>query len=153
MFPQWVTWVLVLAALLAVVRVYFTVRRLSQNKTEDWDERLVKNLRTQGGDPFSPSEVDFFFDLPDQGACEQVAGALSVRGYSVDFRRDDPERGDRYTLHALKSIRISVPDMQSTRREFTALAVQHGGRYDGWATAGITRAAVGRDDSDSGKRR
>ncbi|MBS0387577.1 MAG: hypothetical protein JSR15_03775, partial [Proteobacteria bacterium] len=81
MFPPWVTWVLVAAALLAVVRVYFTLRRLSQNKTEDWDERLVKNLRTQGGDPFSPSDVDFFFDLPDQEACEQVAGVLGTRGY------------------------------------------------------------------------
>ena len=153
MHAQWITWLLVLAALLAVVRVYFTVRRLSRNKTEDWDERLVKNLRTQGGDPFSPSEVDFFFDLPDQGACEQVAGVLGARGFSVDFRRDDPERGDRYTLHVRKAMRISVPDMQATRREFTALAQQHGGRYDGWATAGITRAAVGRDDAADGKRR
>ena len=144
---------LMVAALVAVVRVYLTVRRLSQSKTEDWDERLVKNLRTQGGDPFSPYPVDFFFDLPDQGICEQVAAVLGARGFTVDFRRIDPERGDRYTLHALKSLRISVPDMQATRREFTALAVQHGGSYDGWATAGITRAAARRDDSDGGKRR
>lgn len=153
MHSQWITWLLVLAALLAVVRVYFIVRRLSRNKTEDWDERLVKNLRTQGGDPFSASAVDFFFDLPDQGACQQVASVLGARGFSVDFRRDDPERSDRYTLHALKSMRISVPDMQATRREFTALAVQHGGRYDGWATASITRAAVGRDETDGARRR
>jgi regulator of RNase E activity RraB len=133
---------LVLAALVAVVRVYLTVRRVRQNRSEDWDERLVKNLRTQGGDPFKPYEVDFFFDLPDQGACEQVAGLLGARGYSVDFRRVEPERGDRYTLHALKSQRISVPGMQETTREFSALAAQHGGRYDGWATAGITRAAA-----------
>ena len=153
MHPPLITWVLVVAALVAVVRVYLTVRRLSQSKTEDWDERLVKNLRTQGGDPFSPYAVDFFFDLPDQRACEQVAGVLGAREFKVDFRRVNPERGDRFTLHALKSLRISVPDMQATRRDFTALAVQHGGSYDGWATAGITRAAARRDDSDSGRRR
>ncbi|MDE2220429.1 MAG: ribonuclease E inhibitor RraB, partial [Gammaproteobacteria bacterium] len=90
---------------------------------------------------------------PDQGACEQVAGALGTRGFSVDFRRVDPERGDRYTLHALKSQRISVPGMQATTREFKALAVQHRGRYDGWATAGITRAAARRDDGGAGPRR
>ncbi len=146
------TWLLVLAALVAVVRVYMTVRRVSQNKAEDWDEQLVKNLRTQGGDPFRPYAVDYFFDLPDAGACERVAALLGERGFTVDFRQLDPERGDRYTLHAFKSQRISVPDMQATTREFTALAVQHGGRYDGWATAGITRAARG-DDSGSGKRR
>jgi hypothetical protein len=153
MHPQLLTWLLVLAALVAVVRVYFTVRRASQSKTEDWDERLVKNLRTQGGDPFSPYAVDYFFDLPDAGACDQVAALLGPRGFTVDFRRVDPERGDRYTLHALKSQRISVPDMQATTREFTALALRHNGRYDGWATAGITRAAARRDDSDRGKRR
>ena len=153
MHPPLITWLLVVAALVAVVRVYLTVRRLSQSKTEDWDERLVKNLRTQGGDPFSPYAVDFFFDLPDQRACEQVAGVLGAREFKVDFRRVNPERGDRFTLHALKSLRISVPDMQATRRDFTALAVQHGGSYDGWATAGITRAAARRDDSDSGRRR
>jgi regulator of RNase E activity RraB len=144
---------LMLAALVAVVRVYLTVRRVRQNKSEDWDERLVKNLRTQGGDPFKPYEVDFFFDLPDQGECEQVAALLEGRGYSVDFRRVDPARGDRYTLHALKSQRISVPGMQESTREFAALAAQHGGRYDGWATAGITRAAVRRDDGGAGTRR
>jgi hypothetical protein len=143
---------LMLAALVAVVRVYLTVRRVRQNQSEDWDERLVKNLRAQGGDPFKPYEVDFFFDLPDQGACEQVAVLLKGRGCSVDFRRVDPARGDRYTLHALKSQRISVPGMQESTREFAALAAQHGGRYDGWATAGITRAAR-RDDGGAGKRR
>ena len=135
------TWLLVLAALVAVLRVYMAVRRMRQQGKEDWDERLVKNLRTQGGDPFKPYEVDFFFDLPDQGACEKVAALLGPRGYAVDFRRVDPEQGDRYTLHALRTMRISVPDMQALTRELSTVAVHHGGRYDGWATAGITRAA------------
>jgi len=142
MDSKWMTGLLVLAALVAVVRIYLTVRRASERKTDDWDEKLVKNLRTQGGNPFSPQDVDFFFDLPDHNACEQVAALLGTRAFTVDFRRVDPERGDRFTLHALKSLRISVPDMQALRREFTALAAQHGGRYDGWATSGITRAAA-----------
>jgi hypothetical protein len=133
-------WLMVLAALVAVLRVYMTIRRLRTQRENDWDERLVKNLRAQGGDPFKPYEVDFFFDLPDQGACEQVAALLRTRDYVVDFRPIDPEHGDRYTLHAFKSLRVSVPDMQALTREFSALAVHHGGRYDGWATAGVTRA-------------
>ena len=135
------TWLLIAAAAVAVLRVYVTVRKLRTRRGDDWDERLVKNLRAQGGDPFSPYEVDFFFDLPDPGACEQVATLLRMRGYAIDFRRVDPERGDRYTLHALKSLRVSVPDMQALTRELSALALHHGGRYDGWATAGVTRAA------------
>ena len=138
---QLFAWLLVAAAVVAVLRVYVTLRRLRRQEADDWDEHLVKNLRAQGGDPFKPSAVDFFFDLPDQPACEQVKAALTARGYSVDFRRVDPARGDGFTLHALVSMRISVPEMQTLRRELTALAVHHGGRYDGWATTGITRAA------------
>jgi hypothetical protein len=132
-------WMLVLAASVAVVRVYMTVRRVSAQRKQDWDERLVKNLRAQGGDPFSPYEIDFFFDLPDQAACEQLASLLRAREFAVDYRQVDPEVGDRFTLHALKALRLSVPDMQALTREFKELAVRHGGRYDGWAAAGMTR--------------
>ncbi len=135
------SWLLVGAAVVAVLRIYFTVRKLRAQQRDDWDEKLVKNLRAQGGDPFSPYEVDFFFDLPDEAACEKVAALLRTRDYAIDFRRVDPDRGDRYTLHALKSVRVSVPEMQALTRELSALAVHHGGRYDGWATAGITRSA------------
>jgi hypothetical protein len=137
---QFFSWLLVGAAVVAVLRIYFTVRKLRAQQTDDWDERLVKNLRAQGGDPFSPYVVDFFFDLPDEAACQKVAALLRTRDYTVDFRRVDADRGDRYTLHALRSLRVSVPDMQALTRELSALAVQHGGRYDGWATAGVTRS-------------
>jgi hypothetical protein len=136
---QWLTWLLVLAALVAVMRVYFTVRRLAAKRGEDWDERLVKNLRAQGGELFRPQEVDFFFDLPDQPACERLSALLGAREFAVDFHRVAQDVGDRYTLHARKAIRISVSEMQEQTREFRALAVQHQGRYDGWAAAGMMR--------------
>jgi len=135
------SWLLVGAAVLAVLRIYYTVRKLGAKRADDWDEKLVKNLRAQGGDPFSPYAVDFFFDLPDEAACEKVGALLRTRDYTIDYRRVDPDRGDRFTLHALKSVRVSVPDMQALTRELSALALNHGGRYDGWATAGITRSA------------
>ncbi|HEV7433174.1 MAG TPA: ribonuclease E inhibitor RraB [Steroidobacteraceae bacterium] len=132
-------WLLVLAAVVAVVRVYLTVRRTSAQRKEDWDERLVKNLRAQGGDLFRPFAVDFFFDLPDQAACDQVRAILQGREFAVDFRQVDADRGDRYTLHAFKSLRVSVVEMQALTREFKELAQRHGGRYDGWAAEGMTR--------------
>src|SRR3954470_8879326 len=110
---QIVLWLLVVAALVAVVRVYLTLRRASAQRKEDWDERLVKNLRAQGGDLFRPYDVDFFFDLPDQASCEQLAAVLREREFAVDYRQVDADRGDRYTLHAFKALRISVPDMQA----------------------------------------
>ena len=56
-------WLLVIAGLVAVARVYLTVRRMSAQRKDDWDERLVKNLRAQGGDMFRPYDVDFFLSL------------------------------------------------------------------------------------------
>ena len=138
------TLLLVLAAAIAAYRVFIIVRNLRGAQQDDWDERLVKNLRAQGGDPFSPYEVDFFFDLPDAAACERVATVLRGEVYEVDFRQVESDRGVSYTLHARKKIRVSVPDMQGLTRSLGALATQHGGRYDGWVTAGITREALAR---------
>jgi len=135
-----VTLLLVAAGAIAALRIVMIVRKARAAQPDDWDERLVKNLRAQGGDPFSPYEVDCFFDLPEAAACEKTAAALRAQGYEVDFRQLEPDRGVSFTLHARKRIRVSVPEMQALTLELRALAAQHGGRYDGWATAGITRA-------------
>ena len=134
-----VTILLVAAGAIAALRVVMIVHKIRGAQPDDWDERLVKNLRAQGGDPFSPYEVDFFFDLPDAAACEQTAAVLRARGYEVDFRQLEPDRGVSFTLHARKRIRVSVPEMQALTLELRALAAQQGGRYDGWATSGIIR--------------
>jgi len=135
-----VTLLLIAAGAIAALRIVMIVRKSKGAQPGDWDERLVKNLRAQGGDLFSPYEVDCFFDLPDAAACEKVAAALRAQGYEVDFRQLEPDRGVSFTLHARKKLRVSVPGMQALTLELRALAAQHGGSYDGWATAGITRA-------------
>ena len=45
--------------------------------------------------------------------------------------QDDPELA--YSLHATKTMRLVVPDMQEISRRLTALAAELHGRYDGWA--------------------
>jgi hypothetical protein len=139
---QLFTILLVLAALVAALRVYLAVKRMRAGQQDDWDERLVKNLRAQGGNPFANHEVDFFFDLADQAACEQLAGELRAEGFVVDYKDIEADRGSGCSLHAAKSIRISVPDMQALTLRFKALALRHGGRYDGWATAGMNRETL-----------
>src|SRR5580704_9449406 len=110
---MWIYVCLGLAAAVACWRVVARVRALSGGHREDWDERLVKHLRAQGGDPFSPHEIDFFFDLPDEATCQRLRTTLDTEGFAVDFRPMSPEMGNAYTLHARKSLRISVPDMQA----------------------------------------
>jgi hypothetical protein len=139
---QTFTILLVLAAIVAAFRVYLTVKSMRKGAADDWDERLVKNLRAQGGNPFANHDVDFFFDLPSEAACQAVTATLREQGFEVDYKAQDPALGTSFSLHALKSIRISVPDMQGHTQAFRALATQHGGRYDGWATAGMNRETL-----------
>ena len=45
---NWVLLLLVVAALLAAVRIYVGIRRGAGAAHDDWDERLVQNLRAAG---------------------------------------------------------------------------------------------------------
>jgi hypothetical protein len=100
MVMNWVYLALVLgAAALAAYRIWHAVRRVLAERADDWDERLVKNLRAQGGDPFSPYEIDFFFAVPTQPQCQSLADVLTTDGFVVDFRHEH-RRSRRLSLHA-----------------------------------------------------
>jgi hypothetical protein len=132
---QWVYVVLVLIALLAVVRVVLALRKArAQSTHDDWDERLVKNLRSAGGNSFTPYEVDFFFSVPDEAAVESLRAPLEADGFAIDTRIMSGEGASGYSLHARKHLRISVTEMQDFSQRFRALAEKYGGHYDGWMT-------------------
>ena len=132
---QWTYVVLVLIALLALVRVVLALRKArAQSTHDDWDERLVKNLRSAGGNSFTPYEVDFFFTVPDEAAVASLRGTLESDGFAIDTRIMSAEGMSGYSLHARKHLRISVTEMQEFSKRFRTLAEQHGGYYDGWMT-------------------
>src|ERR1700723_683057 len=132
---QWVYIVLVFAALVAVARVAKILRKArAQSTHDDWDARLVKNLRAAGGNSFTPYEVDFFFNLPDEAACASLRSVLEPEGFAIDTRVMSGEGASGYSLHARKHLRISVTEMQDYSRRFRALARQYNGYYDGWMT-------------------
>jgi hypothetical protein len=132
---QWVYVLLVLAALLAIARVVVALRKArAQSNHDDWDARLVKNLRAAGGNSFTAYEVDFFFGLPDEAASTALRSALEPEGFLIDTRIMSGEGASGYSLQARKHLRISVTEMQAFSKRFRALAEQHGGYYDGWMT-------------------
>jgi regulator of ribonuclease activity B len=130
------TWVLVafLAATAVIVaRIYFKVRGIQKSKQESWDERMIGQLRSKGYAPFNEYRVDFFLALPDETACQAVRSRLETAGFSVDAKPMAEKTDLPYSLHASKSMRLIVPDMQDLTQRMTALATEFGGRYDGWA--------------------
>jgi hypothetical protein len=130
----WAILILIGAALLTVVRIIVVVHRHRAQPQDDWDARLVQNLRAAGGNAFTPYEVDFFFNLPDEAACAALRGVLEPEGFAIDSRIMGGEAASGYSLHARKPVRVSITQMQEYSQRFRALAEQHGGHYDGWMT-------------------
>ncbi|HYC09084.1 MAG TPA: ribonuclease E inhibitor RraB [Steroidobacteraceae bacterium] len=129
------TWsyVALLGALgIVVLRIYFKLRAAQKSRAETWDEQVIGRLRSQGYAPFNDYRVDFFLALPDEAACVGARARLEPE-FSVDVKplADDPELS--YSLHATKTMRLVVPDVQDVSRRLTALATELRGRYDGWA--------------------
>jgi hypothetical protein len=124
----------VIAVAIIVARVYFNMRRLRQaSSTESWDEKMIAGLRARGYAPFNAYPVDFFLALPDEAAVHGVRSRLESDGFGVDVKplENDPEL--HFSLHATKTMKLIVPDMQEIGRRMTALATEFRGRYDGWA--------------------
>jgi len=130
---NWIWGLLLAAALVLIpVRVYFKLRTAQKLRAESWDEQTIARLRSQGYAPFNDYRVDFFLALPDEAACQGARARLEPE-FSVDVKplENDPEL--RYSLHATKTMRLVIPDMQEISRRLTALATEFRGRYDGWA--------------------
>jgi hypothetical protein len=129
-------WLIVLAAVavFSAVRVVSQWRGLSRKKRGiDWDEQFIQQLRKAGVNTFEDHLVDFFFTLPSRAACEQVAFALRPDGYTLDIKQET-EAGT-FSLHAQRSMRLIIPEMQALTARFSQLAGEHGGKYDNWAVA------------------
>ena len=123
----------IVGGLIAAWRIYQKLHLLRQRQNDSWDAKLIDQLRKRGSDPFKPHDVDFFFAFPTVDAAERLAAQLRSEGFDVDVK-DSPENGElRYSLHAHKSMKLTVPDMQELSRRLTDAATQRGGRYDGWS--------------------
>ena len=126
--------VFVFAVAIIVARVFFNMRKVKQaTSTESWDEKVIAGLRQRGYAPFNAYPVDFFLALPDDAAVQGVRSRLETDGFTVDVKplENDPEL--HFSLHATKTMRLIVPDMQDLGRKLTAIAAEFRGRYDGWA--------------------
>jgi regulator of RNase E activity RraB len=129
----------VLGGLIAVWRIWQNVAKLRTRQNDSWDARVIDQLRKRGSDPFAPHEVDFFLGFPHREAAEKLQAELIAEGFTADVL-ETPEAGDMVvSLHAHKSLKLTVPDMQELSRRLTDAAVALGGRYDGWSAKPVAR--------------
>jgi hypothetical protein len=123
---------LVVALVLIVVRVYFKLRAAQRNRVATWDAQLIERLRSRGYVPFNEYPVDFFLALPDQAATQAVRARLEPE-FSVDIKPMQEDAEFPFSLHATKTMRLILPDMQALSARMSTLAAEFHGRYDGWA--------------------
>ncbi|HEV2285134.1 MAG TPA: ribonuclease E inhibitor RraB [Steroidobacteraceae bacterium] len=123
---------LAVALVLIVARVYFKLRAAARNRVASWDAQLIDRLRARGYVPFNDYPVDFFIALPDEAACQRVRARLEPE-FSVDIKPMQEAAEFPLSLHATKTMRLILPDMQALSARMSALAVEFQGRYDGWA--------------------
>jgi hypothetical protein len=128
----WIVVAFVVATAIIMARVYFKLRTIQGTKQESWDAKIIEQLRSKGYAPFNEYNVDFFIALPDEVACQAVRSRLESDGFSVDAKPMAEKTDLPYSLHASKSMRLIVPQMQDMSQKLTTIAAEFGGRYDGW---------------------
>jgi hypothetical protein len=128
----WIVIAFVVAAAIIIARIYFKIRKIQGTKQESWDAKIIEQLRSKGYAPFNEYNVDFFIALPDEVACQAVRSRLESDGFSVDAKPMTEKTDLPYSLHATKSMRLIVPEMQDLSQKLTTIAAEFGGRYDGW---------------------
>jgi hypothetical protein len=129
---RWLPLLILVAIALAGLRVYLSSRRRRATRREDWDAKLIRQLRDQGLDPFAAHDVDFFFDMPNHGAARAASEKLKADGYSTDMQTHSDADSERISLHARKSMRLVAVEITALSERFKVLAEGLGGRYDGW---------------------
>ena len=130
---------LVVIAAFSLLRIFSQWRRMSRKRRAiDWDEHFIQQLRKAGVGAFEEHAVDFFFTVPAAARLDPLVATLRREGYEVDTKQD-PASGD-YSVHAQRTMRLVVPDMQALRTHFTELAALNGATYDNWAV-GVKKQA------------
>jgi Regulator of ribonuclease activity B len=115
-----------------VARIYFKWRAVQRQRVASWDQQIIERLRSRGYAPFTDYALDFFLALPDEPACQAVRARLEPE-FKVDVKSMEGDSHLPFSLHATKTMRLILPDVQAISRRMTALATEHHGRYDGWA--------------------
>ena len=128
----WVLTLIIAALALAALRIYLTMRRRRAERREDFDAKLIRQLREKGLDPFQPHELDFFLALPDEATAQTVSQQLGAEGFVTDTHPMKEGAGPGVSLHARKAMRLSVEEISTLSKRFTELAPQLGGHYAGW---------------------
>jgi hypothetical protein len=131
---KWFVVFVLLAAAVVVARFIQSVRKGRAVHGQDFDTKLISQLRAKGMDPFKDHDVDFFFALPDEAASAAVNKLLESKGFRVDVKAVPENTEYPLSVHGSKTMRLNAEEMRELSRQFRELAAANRGRYDGWSS-------------------
>lgn len=105
---------------------------LRGSRKSDPDEMVLAQLKQAGSDLAKPHEIEFFLYFPNQPAAEAAAAHLKEAGFHASARQG-AKTNDWLCLVAATMV-PQLPALQKIRRDFTNLARDLKGEYDGWGT-------------------
>jgi hypothetical protein len=131
------SWFLLFVALAGAAVVFKFIQSVRKGRAahgQDFDSKLISQLRARGMDPFKDHEVDFFFALPDESGAAAVNKQLESQGFRVDVKAVADSSEYPFSVHGSKTMRVHVEAMRELTHQFRELAAANRGRYDGWST-------------------
>lgn len=131
---KWFVVFVLLAAAVVVAKFIQSVRKGRAVHGQDFDTKLISQLRAKGMDPFADHEVDFFFALPDEAAGAAINRHLESKGFRVDVKAVPGGVEYPLSVHGSKTMRLNAEEMKELTRQFRELATANRGRYDGWSS-------------------
>ena len=104
----------------------------------DGDRQVLEQLAAAGADLTEAREVVHYVHLPSREAAEAFAPMVVNQGYEPEIREPAPESADDprpWTVAATSHAVVTPESAALARRNFTELAAEYGGMYDGWEAA------------------
>lgn len=100
----------------------------------DADGDALRRVAEGGSDLSQPMVIEFSIAVPDQASGEATAGAAGSEGFETIVDHDDESEG--WSCYCRMEMVATYERLLEVQDEPQRLAAPHGGRVDGWVTAG-----------------
>ena len=118
---------------LTCLSLFFAGICSAQSSAELQDAHVIESLVAAGSDISKPHNVDFFMWMPSKAKAKVAAAEIEDLGYAI-ASIDRPPGQSQWQVHATRVMAPQLQAMTATTRTLEAVAVKHGGDYDGWGT-------------------
>ena len=107
--------------------------RAEQTGLKYKDLLVLEQLVKAGADMHAPRHVLYYLYFPDQEHARAAASEAQASGFDTNVREPLPEYPNQWSLICeRRDYTLDIETVRVNTDDFEALALRHGGDYDGW---------------------